>query len=475
MSYRPLDWSPVDLSADPIPGDPDTVRRGGRDYQETARQIGRAAASLNAIEAGGQVSLAVDAVMERKTETMDDISRAQDRYRITGEALEEYADTLAAAQETADTALARATTARRDKESAQTSKRVYLNLAADEDDEDAARRYRQLVDDFEDSIDAADATIRQAQADIDQAKTTRDTAAEKAASRIQQITSSDGLNDTWWDDWGAKLTELLDKISAIAGILALVVAFIPIIGQALAAVLLVVTAVTAIASAVLKTVAAAQGHTSWLNAGLSILMAALACTGLGALRGGLAAAKAAGGLKAFTGMGAKSILTGTGRNALNAIKGLGSKGLRLVKGLANKTEPVAAPGSLEFVNPLNSKFAENAARRPASNVDPGGLFDVVTHGSPKTVEIVLADGRVVQADHRMFAQYLRSASGWKPGQPIRLLSCSTGRGASSFAQNLANKLGVDVIGSTGLVYADETGRIFNCRPDVWKVFSPWKP
>ena len=114
-------------------------------------------------------------------------------------------------------------------------------------------------------------------------------------------------------------------------------AFIPVIGQALAAVLMVVSAVTAIASAVLKTVAAAQGQTSWLDAGLSILGAALACTGLGALKGGLAAAKAAGGLKGLAGLGAKGILTGTGRNMLSAVKGIGGKGLRLVKNLASKT------------------------------------------------------------------------------------------------------------------------------------------
>jgi len=342
MSDRPFDWSPVGLGSDPIPGDPAVVRRGGLDYQETARQIGQAAASLSAIEAGGQVSLAVDAVMARKTETMDDISRAQGRYQTTGEALVEYADALAAAQETADAALALATTARRDKETAQASKLVYLNLAADEDDEDAARRYDRLVRDFQDDIDAADATIRQAKADIDQAETSRDAAAEKAASRIQQITGSDGLNDSWWDDWGAKLTELLDKISAIAGVLALVVAFIPVIGQALAAALLVVSAVTAIASAVLKTAAAAQGETSWLNAGLSIVFAVLACTGLGALRGGFAAAKAAGGLKALAGMGPKAILAGTGRNALAAGKGLGRSVVATIRNAPAKIRGLAS-------------------------------------------------------------------------------------------------------------------------------------
>jgi hypothetical protein len=261
--------------------------------------------------------------MQRKTDAMDAITQAYDRHHTTGDALITYATSLATAQQVADQALTTAITAVHNKTSAAWSKTRYVNLADGEDDQDTQRRYQNLVDDFQDDIDRADATISQAQADIRQAQTSRDQAAEQAVSQIQEITGSDGLNDSWWDNWGAKLTSILDAISAITGMLALVVQFIPIIGQALGAVLLVVAAVTAIASAVLKTVAAAQGHTSWANAGLSIAFAVLACTGLGALRGGFAAAKAAGGLKAFTGLGAKGILAGTGRNALTAAKGLG--------------------------------------------------------------------------------------------------------------------------------------------------------
>lgn len=43
------------------------------------------------------------------------------------------------------------------------------------------------------------------------------------------------------------------------------------------------------------------------------------------------------------------------------------------------------------------------------------------------------------------------------GQPIRLLSCSTGGVDDGFAQNLANKLGVDVLAPTDLLWVRPNG------------------
>jgi len=165
------------------------------------------------------------------------------------------------------------------------------------------------------------------------------------------------------------------------------VAFIPVIGQALAAVLMVVSAVTAIASAVLKTVAAAQGQTSWVNAGLSILMAALACTGLGALKGGFAVAKAAGGLKGLAGLGAKGILAGTGRNALNAARGVGSGVIRIGGAV------VHAPGKVMIsllgvttraksgVTSLTSELAALMRRVPSGSEDWAKLSGLLRDAS----------------------------------------------------------------------------------------------
>jgi hypothetical protein len=79
-------------------------------------------------------------------------------------------------------------------------------------------------------------------------------------------------------------------ISTIAGILAIVVAFIPIVGTALAGVLIVIAAVAAIVSALANITLAATGERSWAEAGIAIAGAALSVIGLGA------AAKAATGL-----------------------------------------------------------------------------------------------------------------------------------------------------------------------------------
>jgi hypothetical protein len=352
MSDRPWDWSPVGLASDPVPGDPVVVRQGGGDYQGTAQAIRSAAASLAAVEAGGQVSLAVDAVMERKTETMAAMVQAYGRYQTAGEALVAYAVSLAEAQRVADEALTQAVAAVREKASAVASKRVYVGLAAGEEEADSQRRYWSLVEDFQVEIDRAGATVRQAQADIAQAQASRDRAAELAAGRIREVTAGDGLNDSWWDDWGARLTSILDAVSSVAGVLALVVSFIPIIGQALGAVLLVVAAVTAIASAVLKTVAASQGYTSWANAGLSIVFAVLACTGLGALRSGLGGLKAAtGAWKAAGGLKGLGGVTGVGKatltNFTTTMKSLGStlaKRLKLKGGASQYVQSGAAAG-----------------------------------------------------------------------------------------------------------------------------------
>jgi hypothetical protein len=293
VGYRPLDWSPVGLSSDPVPGDPAVVRQGGWDYQSTADSIKRAGDSLRAIEDGGMVSLALDAVMECKTEAVDNIAQAYSRYHDTGVALVDYASELAACQEAADAALADAAAAESTKTSALRSQRTYVNLRSDSDDVDDRRRYQRQIDNFQDDVDSANSSIGVAKAAVGEAKARRDRAAQTAIAKIQQVVGSDGLNDSWWDDWGSKLAEILDVISGIAGVLAIVVAFIPVVGQVLAGVLLVVSAVTAIASAGLKVVAAAQGHTSFADAAFSVVMAALACTGLGALKALSSSAKGA--------------------------------------------------------------------------------------------------------------------------------------------------------------------------------------
>ncbi|MCP2286942.1 intein C-terminal splicing region/intein N-terminal splicing region, partial [Promicromonospora umidemergens] len=174
------------------------------------------------------------------------------------------------------------------------SKDRWQDLADGAKDETEKAEYEQKAQQAGGDADQAAGVLSSAKSTVESAVSDRDRAAEHAVDQIEEITSSDDLNDGWWDNWGSKLVaaiaDIADMISTIAGILAIIVAFIPVVGTALAGVLIVIAAVAAIVSAVANITLAATGERSWAEAGLAIAGAALSLIGLGA------AAKAATGL-----------------------------------------------------------------------------------------------------------------------------------------------------------------------------------
>lgn len=282
---RPADWSPLGLATDPTPGDPVLVLAGGHDYLDVAEAIQRAADNARRLEVSGStVSEAVDALMEAKDETITEIQRAHDRYRTAGAALVEYAGVLERVQGETAAALTSARQAQADAESASSSRSYYLDLVHDAPDEQKPG-YQRLADRYADQADAAAGAVSSARSTVETAVADRDRAAERAVSRIQEITSDDGLDDGWWDDWGsdlvAAITDVAGWVSTITGVLALAVCWIPVVGQALAGVLLAVSAVSAAVNAIGNLVLASTGDRSWTEAVISIAGAALACVGLG--------------------------------------------------------------------------------------------------------------------------------------------------------------------------------------------------
>lgn len=291
---RPADWSPVGLDSDPTPGDPVLVLSGGQDYLEVAGAIDDAAAAMARLDVSGTISQAVDALMETKEDTVSEIRRAHSRYQATGEALVDYAGALERAQTATLAALERARQARAAADDAAGSRDRFQDLADGATDAETKREYQQQADAAGSSADDANRRVSSARSDIESAVNDRDRAAGDAVSRIEDITSGDDLNDSWWDDWGSKvvaaIADVADMVSTIAGLLAVVVAFIPVVGTALAGVLIVVAAVAAIVSALANITLAATGERSWADAGIAIAGAALSVIGLGG------AAKAATGL-----------------------------------------------------------------------------------------------------------------------------------------------------------------------------------
>ena len=62
-------------------------------------------------------------------------------------------------------------------------------------------------------------------------------------------------------------------------------------------------------------------------------------------------------------------------------------------------------------------------------------------------------------DHKTAARLIQNAEDYN-GQAIRLLSCNTGLLDNGFAQNLANKLNVEVYAPTNYLWAASNGKYF---------------
>jgi len=158
--------------------------------------------------------------------------------------------------------------------------------------------------------------------------------------------------------------------------------------------------------------------------------------------------------------------------------GSGNKGLYSGARTSCAT-PVA--GEVVFATPDYNYF--NYIRN-RSDVDPGGVFDIVAHGATSAIQIEL-NGKVQLMDARFISRMMKHNQKYGKKQPIRLLSCLTGREANGFAQNLANKLNTTVYAPTDLVWAYPSGRHFVAprnpkrpnepHPTKRGKFVPFKP
>ena len=83
-----------------------------------------------------------------------------------------------------------------------------------------------------------------------------------------------------------------------------------------------------------------------------------------------------------------------------------------------------------------------------------GYHDVVVHGTESGFA-VLRNGQWVDIDHGTLSTFIQNSPDYAGG-PIRLVSCSTGCGV---AQDLSDKLGVDVLAPTNTAWIHPSGAI----------------
>ncbi|MGA7832531.1 MAG: RHS repeat-associated core domain-containing protein, partial [Terracidiphilus sp.] len=109
--------------------------------------------------------------------------------------------------------------------------------------------------------------------------------------------------------------------------------------------------------------------------------------------------------------------------------------------------------NLNLFNPQTSS-ANLKLWELANGWNPSGVYSVAGHGIVDQYGNYLGlikgtDGNDYTA--QQLAQYIKNDPNWNH-QPIDLRSCGAGKGANSFAQQLANALGVNVIAPTNTLY-----------------------
>ncbi|CAL9475982.1 putative T7SS-secreted protein [Streptomyces sp. Tu 3180] len=287
--------------SDPIPGDPEEVAKLGRDLRKTAESIRKQADEIKALASVDQwKSKTADEFRKEAEEAEGKLRKAFKRYDAAADALgekvidggcsKEYASELHRAQTMADKALRDARDAH-DEQKASTG--ALDKLPGDTPDDDPDRKK------LEKRQEAAASALERAKKDLEAAKGVRDAAAKRARDSIRYAIDHDGLKDGTWDKfkdwvhdnagWMKKVLEATGWISTICGTLALMVGWIPIVGQVLAGVLGTIALAATLVSLVGHTLLAVAGEGSWFDVALDVV--GLATLGIG--RGALAGAKGA--------------------------------------------------------------------------------------------------------------------------------------------------------------------------------------
>lgn len=221
-----------------LTGEPASLTTYATRYLQIADAIQSASAALKAVGecSDSMVSLAVNEVRGKAKKGGEDIGEAETRYRTTAQALLTYAGALEDAQ-------AKAVQARSEYESAQASHATAQARANEFDDKAQVPGADQAADARSASTWSAQASnlassMGSAEAKYNEAVADKDRAGNTAANAINRVVSDDGISDTWWD----VLVDFCEKIGDWVAIAALLLSWVPGLGQ----ILLVLAAIISI-------------------------------------------------------------------------------------------------------------------------------------------------------------------------------------------------------------------------------------
>lgn len=298
----------------PLEGDPDELIAKARHYQEIGNAIARSANTLKAIgDQHEMTSKAVDALRDSSASVGDDIDKARERYQKTAAALLTYGASLRAAQDRANTAISHISAKEHDATAAHRTLVAATHAASTAADADKATTQTAATK-AQSGAHEADVALQAAQQEWQHALDDKNQAAALAIAAIVDVvdTHNNGLNDTWWDDWGSALFSILKTICDWAGVLAIFLSWVPILGE----VLLVLAAVGAVLDVIDAFIKLANGEGSWGDVIFAVVGAVLT------LGGGKLIEMAAKGAKAMVVVKGAEALRGEGADVRVAMKTL---------------------------------------------------------------------------------------------------------------------------------------------------------
>lgn len=224
MSARPGDWSLLQLSGDPFPGDETVVSQQAGHYQNVADAISDQITNLRAISNGSAQGLYVDKLADDTKDLANDLSKVQNRFSTVASQLKVWQPVLAEGRSRSATLLREAETAH---STMAANKPPSTPLPSDAKPEQVtaeqarSRNYSSAQADL-------NTYISQMQAEISHVRSV----ARSVAGKISDA-SDDDVKDSWWDrhvrEWIMDHAHLIDIIVKVLEIAAIVIAVVALV------------------------------------------------------------------------------------------------------------------------------------------------------------------------------------------------------------------------------------------------------
>jgi hypothetical protein len=278
---RPTDWTPLGLSADPVPGDPDQISQEAVHLSRVAKTLTDEIAALKKISAGGADGALkgqyADTIHSSASSLAGQLDKVVGRYQKASSALTQWVPDLEQAQRDSAAALRAAEGPARTLQAQPGFPTTGVLTPAQQQDKQTYDRTQSR----------AQSDLGAAKIQLAKAVGFRDERASYYAGLINSAID-DGVHDSFWDQFASawdsfshfvgEYAWLIKDICTVLEIIATVLAIIALFATGVGWLLLAAFVLTAVALA-LRTVLAATGNGSWLDVAMDAF--ALLTLGIG--------------------------------------------------------------------------------------------------------------------------------------------------------------------------------------------------